>query len=109
MFTATNRTGGEIVIHEVRASCDCTRVTTPPLPWTLQPGESGVITAQVDFRGLTGQVERTLTVDSTARREELLIRLIIRPAGASSAHPPEMPRGRSRPAEPGADTGGDER
>lgn len=70
-FKLTNRLGHFVTILDVRASCGCTsgkaNVTT------LQPGEQGVVTAQMDTRNFVGHKATVLFVtlaDATGRQGE---------------------------------------
>ncbi len=59
-FVIQNRTNELINIVDVRASCGCT--TGRALVGALQPGQSGVVEAQMDTRNFVGNKATTLTV-----------------------------------------------
>lgn len=71
-FVIQNRTNELINIVDVRASCGCT--TGRALVQTLQPGQSGVVEAQMDTRNFVGNKATTLTVTlitSSGRQSEV--------------------------------------
>ena len=79
-FTVTNTSQTEIVINNVSPSCQCTIVKLPARPWRLAPGASGTIEASVDMASKQGsEVIKTITVDSSAGSQQLVIRIAIPP------------------------------
>ena len=79
-FTVTNTSQSEIVITNVSPSCQCTIVKLPARPWRLAPGASGTIEASVDMTSKQGsEVIKTITVDSSAGTQQLVIRIAIPP------------------------------
>lgn len=70
-FEFTNSTGEIVSILDVRASCGCT--TGRALTNTLQPGQTGVIEAEMDTRNFVGVKATTLIVtlvDARGRQSE---------------------------------------
>jgi mono/diheme cytochrome c family protein len=61
-FYVTNVSSAEVLINEVRSSCDCTTAQLPESPFRLAPGASGKIEITMDVRGRAGTILRTLNV-----------------------------------------------
>jgi hypothetical protein len=64
IFRFTNVSPEPVTIYHLDPSCDCTNVSSAPLPWTIAPGERGEMTVAVDVRGKSGSYARTVAVDS---------------------------------------------
>ena len=76
-FYVTN-TGPTVISNiAVRPSCGCTIAQLPFQPWKLGPGESGPVTATVNFAGKWGLLTKMLFVDSSAGSQTLTLRLNI--------------------------------
>lgn len=82
-FTFTNTAPEEVVIHFVRTSCGCTMTKLPPLPWRIPPGGSGSFDVELDARGKSGIVTKTVTVDTSAGYRYLTVRVAIPAAGGN--------------------------
>jgi len=82
-FGVTNTSSANVVVNYVRPSCGCTAAKLPPTPWTLKPGESGVMEFNVDLRGKYGQLSKYVTVDTSAGIKLLNIQINI-PVGGPS-------------------------
>lgn len=59
-FAFTNPTDQPVTIEEVETSCGCTAATLARK--TYGPGEQGTLEVTLDTRGLSGPVEKTLSV-----------------------------------------------
>lgn len=70
-FTVTNTSRQPVRIYYVQASCACTTVEAPPMPWTLAAGERGVVKATVDFRGKESELAKDLLVGSVPGTQTL--------------------------------------
>lgn len=59
-FNLTNTWTNEVVIHRVQASCGCTTVDLPPIPWHLAPGGAGQVHAKMNLMAKMGLVTKEL-------------------------------------------------
>lgn len=59
-FEFVNRGSRPVTIEKIDSSCGCLKAEAAKS--TYQPGESGVIDAEFEIRGLAGEIEKTLTV-----------------------------------------------
>jgi mono/diheme cytochrome c family protein len=82
-FSFTNTAPEEVVIHFVRTSCGCTTAKLPPLPWRIPPGGTGSFDVELDARGKSGVVTKTVTVESSAGYRYLTVRVALPAAGGS--------------------------
>lgn len=76
-FTVTNRSAANIVVQGVTTSCGCTVGELPPLPWTLKPGEGGVIGFNMDIIGKEGEVNKTGTIQTSTGETTLQLHVQI--------------------------------
>lgn len=74
-FSVTNTGPVEVVISDIKPSCQCTTPHLPPMPWKLSPGSSGSFGASVDLHGKAGTIIKTLTVVSSAGFQVLTMRI----------------------------------
>lgn len=81
-FSFTNTAAEEVVIHFVRSSCGCTTTKLPPLPWRIPPGGTGSFDVELDARGKSGVVTKTVTVETSAGYRYLTVRAAIPAAGS---------------------------
>lgn len=72
-FNVTNRGDHPVSIIEVHPSCGCTTVDLPPLPWTLEPGKGGRLAAKVDIEGKEGELEKSITVETSEGLQALYL------------------------------------
>ena len=72
-FEFTNVTQEPITITNVRASCGCTTPSWTKAP--VLPGESGQITAVYNPKNRPGPFNKTLTVTTTGKRSNILLRI----------------------------------
>jgi mono/diheme cytochrome c family protein len=81
-FALTNVSDTNVTINWVRPSCGCTVAKLPPTPWTLKPGEGGVIDFTLDLRGKSGTLSKYVSVDTSHGQRILMIKVIIPQATA---------------------------
>jgi mono/diheme cytochrome c family protein len=74
-FSLTNVSTTNVVINFVRPSCGCTIAKLPPTPWTLKPGESGIIDLSVDLRGKYGTLSKYVSVDTSHGQKFLMLKI----------------------------------
>jgi hypothetical protein len=72
-FEFTNVTQEPITITNVRASCGCTTPSWTKTP--VMPGESGQVTAVYNPKNRPGPFNKTLTVTTTGKRGNILLRI----------------------------------
>src|ERR1019366_7134086 len=65
MFQVTNKGAHPVTIQSTRTSCGCTVAVLPSIPWTLAPGDGGVMKVTVDFAGKDGWITKSVTVLSS--------------------------------------------
>ncbi len=80
-FSFTNTSPQEAVIYAVRTSCGCTTTKLPALPWRLPPGGAGTFEVELDAKGKSGVITKTVTVESSAGYRYLTVRVAV-PAAA---------------------------
>jgi mono/diheme cytochrome c family protein len=68
-----------VTIFSVHPSCSCTVAELPPMPWTIQPRESGKFGATVSLEGRTGSLIKTVMVSTDKGYKELLLEITIEP------------------------------
>lgn len=71
-FRFANRSADEVVIREIKPSCGCTTLNLPSLPWTVQPGEAGVIEGRVNLQGKHGLLKKNITLQTSHGSESLV-------------------------------------
>jgi len=76
-FSFTNSHSSSVVIKSVRPSCGCTTVELPALPWSIDPGSTGQISATLDLRNKRGVLTKSLMVDSTSGFKSLLFKVTV--------------------------------
>jgi mono/diheme cytochrome c family protein len=76
-FAVTNVSSTNVIINYVRPSCGCTVAKLPPTPWTLQPGEGGIIELAVDLTGKHGILSKYISVDTSHGQKFLMIKVHI--------------------------------
>jgi mono/diheme cytochrome c family protein len=89
MFQVTNKGAHPVTIQSTRTSCGCTVAELPSMPWTLAPGDGGVMKVTVDFAGKDGWITKSVTVLSSEGAQTLDVSLHIPP-------PDEDQRARNR-------------
>jgi mono/diheme cytochrome c family protein len=83
-FEVTNGTGAEVTIFRIQPSCGCTTVEAPATPWVLAPTASGTVRVAVDLKNKYGNIEKTLSVESSLGEETLTLRLFLPPMTAGN-------------------------
>ena len=78
-FNFTNVTAGNLVVLSVHPSCGCTTAELPPVPWTLQAGESGQIKLSVNLANKSGTLFKTTTVATDKGTKTLNLRINMLP------------------------------
>jgi mono/diheme cytochrome c family protein len=64
-FHVTNAWTNAITINNVKPSCGCTTANMPHTPWVLQPGEGGLVDANINLAGKMGSITKTLQFFTT--------------------------------------------
>ena len=77
-FWVTNDSKNVVLISSVTPECGCT-VAEYPKPWQLKPGESGEITASMNFAGQKGSKQKTMKVQSSGGPAQVLTLKVIIP------------------------------
>lgn len=77
-FSVTNASKNIVLISSVTPECGCT-VADYPKPWQLKPGESGEITASMNFAGQKGSKQKTMKVQSSGGPPQVLTLKVIIP------------------------------
>jgi mono/diheme cytochrome c family protein len=78
-FWFTNTASEDVQIIRVQSSCFCTVAKLPSTPWRILAGTNSSIDVQMDLAGKSGEVTKMVTVDSTAGRQQLLVKTVITP------------------------------
>jgi mono/diheme cytochrome c family protein len=77
VFSVTNVSAGDITINQVRPSCGCTVVKLPSQPWTLKAGERGEFAVDMDLRGKSGVLMKSVAVEANTGVKHLIIKSAI--------------------------------
>lgn len=72
-FTATNASKSEVSISALKTSCGCTVAQLPTTPYKLAPGSNVTISVAMNLAGKQGQITKTVTVESSAGSQVLLV------------------------------------
>lgn len=72
-FWVTNTSEMDVLINQVSPACGCTTPILPALPWKLAPGASGSFKAQLDLKGKSGFLKKSLAVATTAGPQTLYV------------------------------------
>ncbi|MBI5772560.1 MAG: DUF1573 domain-containing protein [Verrucomicrobia bacterium] len=78
-FSVTNVSTQEITINRVSTSCGCTFARPPSQPWKLAPGATGEIAVDMDIRGKSGVLIKSVNFDATAPAPPLIVKVTIPP------------------------------
>lgn len=81
-FAVTNVSAEPVVISDVRTSCGCTTANLPELPWTLAPGKDGSFGINMDLRGKTGSITKSVFVTTDKGSKTIYVRGVL-PSPAS--------------------------
>jgi cytochrome c553 len=68
-----------VTILSVHPSCGCTTAELPPVPWQIQPGDSGQIKLTVNLQGKMGTLFKTVNVTTDHGKKDLILRINILP------------------------------
>ena len=93
VFAFTNVSPGKVTILEVRPSCGCTTAELPPVPWTLDPGQSGLIRLNVKIHGTVGTLFKSVAVRTDQGMKSLTLRINLLPAPAVKMTDDELQQG----------------
>lgn len=77
VFWVTNTAKTNVVLDHIQPSCGCTVAKLPKDPWNMEPGESGSISATVNFAGKSGSFTKLLTVYSSEGQQTLTLKINI--------------------------------
>lgn len=78
-FHVTNTSNRPVIVRYIQASCGCTTVEAPRMPWTLAPGARGTVKAAVDFLGKEGELAKDLLVGSVEGTQRLVMVIRVPP------------------------------
>ena len=84
IFWVTNTATTNVVLTNIHPSCGCTVAKLPKEPWNMAPGEFGRVSAVMTFSGLSGAVEKLLTVYTSEGQQTLYLKAKV-PATATTA------------------------
>ena len=76
-FSVTNVSDEAVVIGSVRTSCGCTVADMPELPWALPPGEHGRFDINMDLRGKTGSVTKSVFIATDHGSKTVYVRGVL--------------------------------
>jgi mono/diheme cytochrome c family protein len=77
-FWVTNTSAAKATILSTETECDCTVAETgKKLPWTIAPGEGGMLNVSLNSLGKFGLVTKTVTVTTSHGTQNLTIRVNI--------------------------------
>ncbi len=76
-FNFTNISSGNMTITNVHASCGCTTVKLPSLPWIIASGASGRIDIAVNVANDSGTISKTVLVETDRGAKLLETRITI--------------------------------
>lgn len=74
-FSLTNTSPTIITIQRVEASCGCTTVDLPAIPWQLEPQSGGQVRVIFDGRGKTGTLTKTILVYTSIGPRTLMVKV----------------------------------
>jgi mono/diheme cytochrome c family protein len=78
-FHVTNTSSRPVIVRYVQASCGCTTVDAPRMPWTLAPGARGTVKAAVDFLGKEGEIAKDLLIGTVEGTQRLVMVIQVPP------------------------------
>lgn len=91
-FSFTNTSPDDVTIAYVRTSCGCTVPKVPTLPWTIPPSAQATFDVELDARGKSGVVTKTITIESSAGYRYLTVRAVVPASGAGAMSQVERAR-----------------
>ncbi|MDB6028754.1 MAG: hypothetical protein JWM68_4977 [Verrucomicrobiales bacterium] len=75
IFWVTNTAKTNVVLQHIQPSCGCTVAKLPKEPWNMAPGEFGPVSAVMNFPGLSGKIEKMLTVYTSEGQQILWLKV----------------------------------
>jgi cytochrome c553 len=94
VFKVKNTSASEVVVDDIKSSCDCTLASLPTKPWRLTPNETNKLDVVVDLRDKSGSIspkgeylKEVLMRTTTGTTNLLKINLII-PGKFTNEPPP---------------------
>jgi hypothetical protein len=63
-FVVMNKGGSPLTVSQVKASCGCTTVAKPEKP--IDPGQTALVTLEIDTKRFTGPIKKTADIVSNA-------------------------------------------
>jgi mono/diheme cytochrome c family protein len=92
VFTFTNISPSEVLIHSANSSCFCTVAKLPEKPWRIPAGSNGPIEVTMDLAGKMGRVTKGVFVDSSGGQYNLIVSTVVTPLdpAAVTQAPPGM-------------------
>jgi beta-lactamase regulating signal transducer with metallopeptidase domain len=95
-FNLTNVSSSDITITNISTSCGCTVAKMPASPWVLAPGATGEIPVTMNVAGKSGELTKTITVNSDKGTKTLIVKATIMAASpiqlAENSVPATTPR-----------------
>lgn len=73
VFNVMNQLSNDVTVNAVHPSCGCTIPIVPDLPWRIQPGEEGQVLVDVDLRGRTGLLTKTISIGTSLGTNVLVV------------------------------------
>lgn len=70
-FKFTNTGETTLIIADVKGSCSCTSPSFPTEP--IEPGESGIISALIDTKKLSGKTSKSLRISANTYPEKVTL------------------------------------
>jgi len=74
-FTVTNLSPFDLVINDIHVVNEFITIQSPPLPWTIKPGEHGTLSTDTDLRNKRGTGYLPIEVGSTLGNKTLTLKL----------------------------------
>lgn len=78
-FYFTNVSAEPVVINSAVASCGCTVMKMPTLPWKIEPSTGGEIPVVMTVAGKTGMILKTVTVNTDHGPKILTVKVNVTP------------------------------
>ena len=79
LFYFTNTSPVQIAITNVAVACGCTAVDLPPLPWKLNPGETGRLPVTLEVAGKSGEITKSLQVRTERGMKTIFVKADVNP------------------------------
>ena len=95
-FNLTNVWTNEVIIDRVHASCGCTTVSLPDVPWHIPPKGTGEVKARVNLAGKMGLITKTITFYTSVGIRIVNLKVKIPPPPALAGNMSEAERAAAR-------------